>query len=54
MECDYRRGFGVNIGFTDNLQVVTTNNSNIITISTLYKITPSLFQPTVSSLVVAW
>jgi hypothetical protein len=27
---DYRRGFGFDIGFTDHLQVTTTNNRNII------------------------
>jgi hypothetical protein len=27
---DYRRGFGLDIGFIDNLQVVTTNNCNTI------------------------
>jgi hypothetical protein len=48
---DYRRGFGLDIGFIDHLQVVTTNNYNTIAISTLYKITPS---PAVSLLVVAW
>jgi hypothetical protein len=38
---DYRLGFGLDIGFTDHLQVVTTNNYNTIAISTLYKITLS-------------
>jgi hypothetical protein len=27
---DYRRGFGLSIGFIDHSQVVTTNNYNII------------------------
>jgi hypothetical protein len=52
--CDYRRGSGLDIGFIDHLQVVTTNIYNTIAISTLYKITLGLFQPAVSSLVVAW
>jgi hypothetical protein len=51
---DYRRGFGLDIGFIDYLQVVTANNYNTIAISTLYKIMLSIFQPAVSSLVVAW
>jgi hypothetical protein len=40
--------------FIGHLQFVTTNNCNTIDISTLYKTTLSLFQPTASSLVVAW
>jgi hypothetical protein len=32
---DYRQGFGLDIRFTDNLQVATTNNYNNIDISTL-------------------
>jgi hypothetical protein len=52
--CYYRQGFGLDIGFIDHLQVVTTNNYNTTTISTLYKIMLSPFHPTVSSLVVAW
>jgi hypothetical protein len=40
---DYRRGFGLDIGFIDHLQAVTTDNYNTIAISTLYKITLSLF-----------
>jgi hypothetical protein len=35
---DYRRGFGLNIGSIDHLQVVTINKYNTIVISTLYKI----------------
>jgi hypothetical protein len=54
MECDYRRGFELDIGFSDHSQVVTINNSNTTAISTLYKITPSLFQFTVCLTVVAW
>jgi hypothetical protein len=42
------------IEFTGHLQVVTTNNYKTIAISTLYKITLSIFQPAVSSLIVAW
>jgi hypothetical protein len=38
---DYRRGFVLDIGFIDYLQVVTTNNYNTIAISTQYKITLS-------------
>jgi hypothetical protein len=34
--CDYRWGFGLVNGFTDHLQVITTNNYNTIVISTLY------------------
>jgi hypothetical protein len=34
--CEYRWGFGLVSRFTDRLQVTTTNNYNIITISTLY------------------
>jgi hypothetical protein len=30
---DSRRGFGLDIGFIDHLQVVTTNNTNTITIT---------------------
>jgi carboxypeptidase C (cathepsin A) len=52
--CMSERGFGLDIGFIDHLQTVTTNNYNTIAISTFYKIMPSLFQPAVSSLVVAW
>jgi hypothetical protein len=52
--CDYRWDFGLNIGFIDQLQVVTTNDYNTVAISTLYKIMLSLFQPAVSALVVAW
>jgi hypothetical protein len=33
---DYRRGFGFDIGFIDDLQVVTANNHNTIAISTFY------------------
>jgi hypothetical protein len=51
---DYGRGFGLTIEFIDHFQIVTTNNYNIVAISTLYKITLSLFQPTVSSLAVSW
>jgi hypothetical protein len=36
---EYRRGFGLDIGFIDHLRVVITNNYNIIAISTLYKMT---------------
>jgi hypothetical protein len=36
---DYRRGFELDIGYIDHLQVVTTNNYNTIVIFTLYKIT---------------
>jgi hypothetical protein len=46
---DYRRGFDIDIGFVDHLQVVTTSNYNTITFSTRYKIMPA-----VSSLVVTW
>jgi hypothetical protein len=47
-------GFGLDIGFTDHLQIVTTNNHTTIAISTLYKLKLCLFQPAVSSPVVAW
>jgi hypothetical protein len=30
--CDYRRGFGLDIGFIDHLEVVNTNNGNSIAI----------------------
>jgi hypothetical protein len=36
---DYRWGFELDIGFIDHSQVVTSNISNTIAISTLYKIT---------------
>jgi hypothetical protein len=49
-----RRGFGLDIGFIDHLEVVTTNNNNTISIYTLFKITLNLFQTAVSSIVVAW
>jgi hypothetical protein len=55
--CDCRRCFGLNIGFIDRLQVLTTNNYNTIAISTLYNSlepTLSLFQSPVFSLVVVW
>jgi hypothetical protein len=35
---DYRREFGLSIGFIDHLQIVTTNKYNAIAISILYKI----------------
>jgi hypothetical protein len=38
---DFRPGFGLDIGFIDHLQVVTTNNYNTIAIFTVYKITLS-------------
>jgi hypothetical protein len=38
---DYRRGLILDTGFVDHLQVVTTNNYNIIAISTLHRITLS-------------
>jgi hypothetical protein len=37
--CDYRWGFGLDIGFIDHFQVVNTNTCNTIAISTLYEIT---------------
>jgi hypothetical protein len=56
MECDYRRGFELDIGFIDrfNTQLITTLNYGDIAISTLHKVTLSLFQLAMSSLVVAW
>jgi hypothetical protein len=45
---DYRRGFGLDIGFIDYLQVAIACNYNPIAIFTLYKITTSLFQPACS------
>jgi hypothetical protein len=48
---DARRGFGLEIGFIDHIQVITTNNYNNIAISTLY----SSLQQTVScSQSVSW
>jgi hypothetical protein len=38
---DYRQGLQLDTGFIDHVQVVTTNNYNIIAIFTLYKITLS-------------
>jgi hypothetical protein len=49
---DSRRGFVLDIGFIDYLQVVTTNNCNTIAIST--QTLQNHFKPAVSSLVVAW
>jgi hypothetical protein len=54
---DYRRGFGVIIGFIQHLQMVTTSNYNIIFNShTLQFITPRTksSQSAISSPVVAW
>jgi hypothetical protein len=50
---DYSRGFGLNIGFIEILQIVTTNNYNSVAISAMYKMILSIFQSAVSSLVVA-
>jgi hypothetical protein len=50
---DYWRGFGLDTGFTNHLQVATTNNYTTFAISALYK-SCCLFQPAVSSLVSAW
>jgi hypothetical protein len=53
---DSRRGFGLEIGFTDHLQVVTTNNYN--TIANLH--TPNITVTTAhiksfqSSLIFSW
>jgi hypothetical protein len=51
---DYRRGYGLDIGFIYHLQVVTANNYNIIAISTLYKImlSYSVFSVFISSCLV--
>jgi hypothetical protein len=59
MECDYRRDFGLDIGFTDHLytQLGNTNNYSAIAISVLYKSPQhplSLFLPAVSSPAVSW
>jgi hypothetical protein len=43
--CESRRGFGLDIEFTDHLQVVITNNYNTIAISTLYKSKLSISSP---------
>jgi hypothetical protein len=53
--CDFRRGFGLDIGFIDNFNtqlVITFNYSAIADLHTP-QITIILFQPSVSSLVVA-
>jgi hypothetical protein len=53
---DFRRGFGLDIGFIDRLYtglVISLNCSAIANFHTLAH-TLSLFQPAVSSLVVAW
>jgi hypothetical protein len=54
--CDSRRGFELDTGFVDHLQVVTTNNySTVANSHTLLTTTAhaKFFQPTVSSLVVS-
>jgi hypothetical protein len=51
---DYRRGFGLDIGFIDHLKVVSSNNYNTIAISKLYKFALSYFQPAIFSLILAW
>jgi hypothetical protein len=55
-ECDHWRGFGLDIGFIDHLQVVTTNNYNTIADFHTLQITRAhaVFQSAGSSLVVAW
>jgi hypothetical protein len=54
---DSRRSFGLEIGFTDHLQVVTTNNYNTIAIFHTLRITTAYvksFQSAVSLPVVPW
>jgi hypothetical protein len=55
--CDCRRGFILDIGFFDHLQVVTTNKYNTVANFKTLQITGvhvKFFQSAVSSLVVAW
>jgi hypothetical protein len=59
MECDYRRGFGLEIGFIDhfNTWLVTTNNYSAIAEFLDLQITiadAKPFQSAVSSPVVPW